>query len=241
MTDWGHRLEPAIRQKFVDDTGSTVGFQLSRCSHPEIKWARATPDGIVSSHAICQPPIVRVGSICFRSRTSAIGSAVSGRVRRPHTSNCKRSGRCSLLAMHAPTWQRFIGGNDYRAFTVHRDDRLIADLVTLASDFWRKVEQRIRLKSTTATRARSTSRSDSPMRTPSRWSPTRTSTRCSLAGSRTATCCKELREGNRPYPKRGAQSTRRSTSRSRRLDIGIAKLNKNKELMAPKNWSKETA
>lgn len=36
-----------------------------------------------------------------------------------------------------------IGGNDFRIYTVHRDDKTIGGLVTLASAFWRSVETRV--------------------------------------------------------------------------------------------------
>src|SRR5512134_3290083 len=44
--EWGHRLEPAIRQKYVDDTGTLMYVPPTSIFHADTLWARATPDGI---------------------------------------------------------------------------------------------------------------------------------------------------------------------------------------------------
>src|SRR5689334_16414020 len=45
--EWGNRLEPAIRQKYVDVTGHSVYVPPKSMFSEERPWARATPDGIV--------------------------------------------------------------------------------------------------------------------------------------------------------------------------------------------------
>lgn len=47
LTEWGQRLEPAIRQKYSDETGLVVEVPASSMFHPIRTWQRATPDGIV--------------------------------------------------------------------------------------------------------------------------------------------------------------------------------------------------
>lgn len=47
LTEWGQRLEPAIRQKYSDETGLDVVVPRTSLFHPERPWQRATPDGMV--------------------------------------------------------------------------------------------------------------------------------------------------------------------------------------------------
>jgi putative phage-type endonuclease len=140
--EWGNRLEPAIRQKYVDDTGLIVHVPWESLFHPDIKFARATPDGIVVEQA----------------------EDLADQSRWQHIVQCKNVGTWVEKAwIDAPPayvqlqeqWEMFvvglaradiaalIGGNDFRIYTIHRDDKIIADLLSIASDFWRRVEQRI--------------------------------------------------------------------------------------------------
>jgi len=137
--EWGHRLEPAIRQKYVDDTKAVVHVPTESLFHPGRPWARATPDGIVLEDA---------------ERISLW----------KHLLQCKNVGAWVETAWHeAPPayvqlqeqWELYvtglaradvavlIGGNDFRIYTIHRDDKMIGDLVAIAEEFWHRVENHV--------------------------------------------------------------------------------------------------
>jgi len=133
--EWGHRLEPAIRQKYVDDTQLTVYVPPESLYHPERNWARATPDGIIVDGTAWQYILQckNVGYWVEKAWADAPPSYVQ--IQEQWEMDVTGLARADVAVL--------IGGSDYRVYTVHRDDGVIADLVTLASDFWRRVEQRI--------------------------------------------------------------------------------------------------
>jgi putative phage-type endonuclease len=230
--EWGNRLEPAIRQKFCDDTGATVEVPKESLFHPEIKWARATPDGIVFNPD-------RLGLLQIKNVSYWVGREWEGAP--PAYVQLQTQWEMFVTGDARADVAALVGGSDYRAFTVHRDDRLIADLVTLASDFWRKVEQRIppeidnsdackahfekRLANANAIEMVADQDLDSLFAS---WK-----SNCHMLKS----CEKEIGRI------RNVVRSRLAEAQADRVvsTFGIAKLNKNKELMAPKNWSKETA
>ena len=146
--EWGIRLEPAIRQKYVDHTRSCVAVPLSSMFHAEHQWARATPDGIV------------VGEVDAKHGQYMLAP---DKEKWRHLLQCKNVGTWAardweagppvyvqlqeMWEMHVTGLTRadvavLIGGNEFRVYTVHRDDKTITDLVTIAEDFWRKCESR---------------------------------------------------------------------------------------------------
>lgn len=133
--EWGNRLEPAIRQKYVDDTGLFVDVPGESLFHTNIHWARATPDGIVvDDHGIrqhllqCKNVGFWVGKDWEQGPPPYV---VLQEMWEMHVTGLARADVAAL-----------IGGNEFRVFTVHRDDKAIADLLTIATAFWRKVETR---------------------------------------------------------------------------------------------------
>ena len=142
--EWGHRLEPAIRQKYVDDTGATVFVPPESLYHPQTTWARATPDGVIlgdhTPRTTVESPMLwkyllqckNVGSWVEKSWTDAP----------PIYVQLQEQWELYVTGLARADVAALIGGNQFRVYTVHREQRVIDDLVTIASDFWRKVETR---------------------------------------------------------------------------------------------------
>lgn len=134
LTEWGHRLEPAIRQAYADATGSAIHVPTESMFHPETKWARATPDGIVLDgerwlHLVqCK----NVGEWPGKAWSDAPPAYVQ----------LQEQWELYVTGLDRADVAALIGGNDFRVYTVHRDDKMIADLVTIAEAFWRRVETR---------------------------------------------------------------------------------------------------
>lgn len=141
--EWGHRLEPAIRQKYADETGFAVYVPPSSMFHGERTWARATPDGIagaavkldqlldVERHHLLQ--IKNVGLWVEKTWQDAPPAYVQLQVQ----------WEMFVTGLNRADVACLIGGNEYRCYSIHRDQRAIDDLVTIGEDFWKKVEQRI--------------------------------------------------------------------------------------------------
>ena len=142
--EWGHRLEPAIRQKYVDQTGATVIVPPESMYHPQTTWARATPDGIVArTIGGIFDPTVRA---CWQHLLQC--KNVGGWVEKSWTDappvyvQLQEQWELYVTGLARADVAALIGGNQFRVYTVHREQRVIDDLVTIAADFWRKVETR---------------------------------------------------------------------------------------------------
>jgi putative phage-type endonuclease len=131
--EWGNRLEPAIRQKYCDETGWTVEVPKESMFHPELTWARATPDGIVFGPE-------RVGLVQIKNVSHWAGLEWTNAP--PIYVQLQTQWEMMITGDKRDDVAALIGGNDFRIFTVHRDDKAIADLVSIATDFWRRVETR---------------------------------------------------------------------------------------------------
>lgn len=133
--EWGHRLEPAIRQKYVDQTGAVVYVPPESLYHAEHAWARATPDGVVLNAAGRWQHLLQcknVGGWVEKSWSDAP----------PIYVQLQEQWEMYVTGMARADVAALIGGNRFQVYTVHREQRIIDDLVTIATDFWRKVETR---------------------------------------------------------------------------------------------------
>jgi putative phage-type endonuclease len=144
--EWGHRLEPVIRQKYCDDTGAVVHVPPTSMFHAETPWARATPDGIIVSETFHGNKSVwprqswkhllqikNVGAWVEKTWQDAPPAYVQLQV----------GWEMYVTGLDRADVACLIGGNEFRIYTIHRDQRAIDDMVTIAADFWRKVVARI--------------------------------------------------------------------------------------------------
>jgi putative phage-type endonuclease len=131
FTEWGHRLEPAIRQAYCDKTGAAVEIPSDSMFHPETPWARATPDGLVIEKA------ERVSLVQCKNVGTWVEKA--WKEAPPDYVQLQEQWEMHVTGLTRADVAVLIGGNDFRIYTIHRDDKIIGDLVTIAADFWRHV------------------------------------------------------------------------------------------------------
>lgn len=133
--EWGHRLEPAIRQAYADRTGAVMYVPSESMFHTVHRWARATPDAIVLGDVGGWQYLVQAKNVGYwPGRDWDDGPPVFVQLQEQWEMFVTGLARADVAAL--------IGGSDYRVYTVHRDDSMIGDLVDIAAAFWRRVETR---------------------------------------------------------------------------------------------------
>lgn len=136
--EWGIRLEPAIRQAYADKHQCSVIVPDTSMFHRDHSWARATPDGIVID------PEASTGPDAWRALVQCknVGTWVekAWRDAPPRYVQLQEQWEMFVTGLARADVAVLIGGNDFRVYTVYRDDSLITDLVEIAADFWNRVE-----------------------------------------------------------------------------------------------------
>lgn len=134
--EWGMRLESAIRAKYADETRRAVEIPTHSIFHPEIGWARATPDGFV----LDERQDHREALLQCKNVSTWVEKA--WREAPPIYVQLQEQWELLVTGLQRADVAVLIGGNEFRVYTVHRDDKVISDLVDIATAFWRKVETR---------------------------------------------------------------------------------------------------
>lgn len=140
--EWGHRLEPAIRQAYADQTNATIYVPPSSLFHAETSWARATPDGIVCKDAVYEGLDRNNWEAIVQCKNVGTWVEKAWSDTPPSYVQLQEQWELYVTGLSRADVAVLIGGSDFRIYTVHRDDKMIADLVTIASEFWRHVEER---------------------------------------------------------------------------------------------------
>lgn len=133
--EWGHRLEPAIRQKYADETGATMFVPSESLFSKTTPWARATPDAIVLTLEQLWDYLVQVKNVGYWMGKDWEATP-------PAYVQLQEQWELYVTELQRADVAVLIAGSDYRAYTVHRDDKMIGDLLEIAADFWRHVENR---------------------------------------------------------------------------------------------------
>jgi putative phage-type endonuclease len=144
--EWGNRLEPAIRQKYCDDTRTIVHVPPTSLFSKEREWARATPDGIVVNETFHGNPGAwpkQAWSHLLQCKNVGDWVARSWSDSPPAYVQLQTQWEMYVTGLQRNDVACLIGGNQFRIYTILRDDKAIADLLTIADDFWTKVENRI--------------------------------------------------------------------------------------------------
>lgn len=161
LTEWGHRLEPAIRQKYADETGYIVEVPAASMFHPSRPWQRATPDGIVYGAPLHvrgddaedmdrEPP----RSIAYAEgraierlfQAKNVGEWPARRLWEdgvPDYVQLQEQWEMDVTGAKIADVCALVGGNDFRMFTVAYDAKLAADLVDIGAEFMHRVERGI--------------------------------------------------------------------------------------------------
>jgi putative phage-type endonuclease len=142
LTEWGHRIEPAIRQKYADATGYIVEVPASSMFHSSRPWQRATPDGIVYTTDAFDLIEGRTIDRLFQAKN--VGEWPARRLWEagvPDYVQLQEQWEMDVTGAPVADVCALIGGNEFRRYAVHRDAKIAADLVEIGAEFMRRVER----------------------------------------------------------------------------------------------------
>lgn len=147
---WGHVLEDVVAKEYQKRSGNKVQRVNKLLTHPELSIARANID-----RAVINPDIA--GNVRFKNgklttdrglecktgdkfTTAFWGEAGTDEVPDYYLLQCM----WYMAICNVPLWDCavLLGGNDYRMYTIERNEDLIADLLGEAEAFWKRVESR---------------------------------------------------------------------------------------------------
>ena len=159
LTEWGHRLEPAIRLRYCDETGAVVVVPGGSMFHRVHAWVRATPDGMVWDGATPE----RIEEL--RSATPvALRDATASRLFQAKNVNeweARMAGWADACPDHVQLQEQWemlvtgapeadvcalIGGNTWVMHRVFFDARIANDLLEIGAAFMRDLAQGIQPK-----------------------------------------------------------------------------------------------
>lgn len=159
LTEWGHRLEPAIRLRYCDETGAVVVVPSGSMFHPSHEWVRATPDGMIWDGASPE----RIEEL-RRSSPETLRDAKASRLFQAKNVNewgARMAGweaRCPDHVQLQEQWEMLvtgapeadvcalIGGNTWVMHRVFFDARIANDLLEIGTAFMRDLELGVKPK-----------------------------------------------------------------------------------------------
>lgn len=130
---WGNVLEDAIAQEYMRRTGRKVRRCNRTLVHHEHPWMVAHIDRDIVGEAAGLE--IKTASIRIAKE---FGDPGSDDVPMHYLLQCAHY----MAVTDAQRWElaALIAGNDFRLYTIHRDDRLIRSLISKMRDFWEMVE-----------------------------------------------------------------------------------------------------
>lgn len=137
--EWGHRNEPAIRKKYADATGTVLYVPPESLFHPELAWARATPDAIAVRGANSERA---AWSHLMQAKNVGYWPGRDWRGGPPAYVVLQEQWEMLVTDLTRADVAALIGGSEFRVYTVHRDDRMISDLITIGEEFWDRVKRK---------------------------------------------------------------------------------------------------
>lgn len=136
--EWGLRLEPAIRQKYADVTGAPLYIPSASLFSPDAPWARATPDAIALESAEPLAPWLHI----MQAKAVGYWPGKDWDDGPPAYVLLQEQWEMFVTGLPRADVAALVGLSDFRVYTVHRDDTMIADLLDIGAAFWRRVETR---------------------------------------------------------------------------------------------------
>lgn len=140
-TRWGQLIEPAARTAYVEKTGYSLHVPPESLFHEEIEWARATPDAIVVDQEYDENHghwrhLVQI-------KNTGFWPGQQWKHGPPDHVTIQEQWEMFVTGLPRADVVVSLGGGFPEIFTIHRDEKLIDDLVKAATKFWRHVENRI--------------------------------------------------------------------------------------------------
>lgn len=152
LTEWGHRLEPAIRLRYCDETGAIVVVPSGSMFHREHAWARATPDGMVWDGATPEridelrcaaPEVLRDASRLFQAKNVNEWGARMAGWEDACPDHVQLQEQWEMLVTGTPEADvcALLGGNTWVMHRVFFDARIANDLLEIGAAFMRDLER----------------------------------------------------------------------------------------------------
>lgn len=127
--DWGHRLEPAIAQRFIDDHPElSVTRTPGTYAHHERGWQRINPDGLVDENALLEVKNASAYADDFTKEDIPLEYHCQVQ----HAMDIFEVPRCYVAVL--------IGGNHYREYVIEADAEDQANLRNTGAAFWQSVQ-----------------------------------------------------------------------------------------------------
>lgn len=151
-TRLGTLCEPRIRQLYTDATGEAVEIPPASVFHPDVPWARCTPDGRWVSNRRRKVQIKCTGYFIGRKWKWQLPIEVESQVQwEMFVDDGDACDIAVLVGSDELEWERFVLGHPIdpgeifaratlEIFTIHRSDADIATLLDGARKFWSLVE-----------------------------------------------------------------------------------------------------
>jgi putative phage-type endonuclease len=136
--EWGHRNEPAIRQKYADTTGALLYVPPESLYHDEHTWARATPDAVVLVGPVERPR----WSHLVQAKNVGYWPGKDWNDGPPAYVQLQEQWEMLVTGLVRADVAVLIAGSEFRVYTILRDDKMIADLVAIGAEFWGRVERK---------------------------------------------------------------------------------------------------
>lgn len=133
FTRWGNRLEAVIADEYADQLGVTVRSPGATLRHPTEPWILATPDRLV----LTDDPTVTWGLECkARGVHQAERWGEHGTDEVPHEVAAQCHWAMGVTGLARWDVAVLIGGNDFRVYSLTRDEEILNGLIGIGRAFW---------------------------------------------------------------------------------------------------------
>lgn len=137
-TEWGERLEGAIRQKYAEDTGRVVRLPADTFRSPEHAYMLCHPDGIAEHPTLTDEPL-RLYEGKNTERGDRWGDPGTDDIPEEHLIQVQHN--MFVLGLVVADVAVLISGNDYRRYEVRADRELQDMLVAKEGELWTRIER----------------------------------------------------------------------------------------------------
>lgn len=131
--EWGRRLEPVVRQKYIEATGRKVFYNENpkkfgvEFQHPEYSFIQGSLDGLSESHEESRVLEIKTA----RSRDAWIDGV-------PEYYQCQIAHYLACTGLDRADVAVLFGASDFEIFELERDQELIDLLIGAEVEFWNK-------------------------------------------------------------------------------------------------------
>lgn len=136
--DWGHRLEPVVRDWFAERHPEFKVFETpGTYAHSERAWQRCNPDGLLHPDVMSSKPCA-----LYEGKTSRFGDGFgpSGSDQIPLSYRCQVQHSLDIFDLPRAYVAVLIGGNEPREYVIEADAEDQATLRDAGARFWQSLQ-----------------------------------------------------------------------------------------------------